>query len=154
MFWLFFSLFLVACGAAATTGAMFEPGKWYDDLQKPSWNPPKWLFPVAWTTLYLCMSVAGARVAQEAGAALPLAFWAMQIAFNTLWTPVFFGLRRMKAALIIIAFLWLSVLGALITHWQVDWIAGALFIPYLMWVSTAAALNHSVWRLNPGASAD
>ncbi|KNG93728.1 tryptophan-rich sensory protein TspO [Pseudaestuariivita atlantica] len=154
MFWVYFSLFLVSCGAAATTGAMFDPGKWYDGLNKPSWNPPKWMFPVTWTTLYLCMSVAGARVAGIEGAALPLVFWAMQIAFNTLWTPVFFGLRRMRAALIIIIFLWLAVLGAMVTHWQVDQIAGLLFVPYLAWVSVAAALNLSVLRLNPDASAD
>lgn len=154
MFWFFFAVFLVCCGAAATTGAMFEPGDWYDGLEKPSWNPPKWLFPVAWIVLYICMSVAGARVAGMAGAALPLAFWSMQIAFNTLWTPVFFGLRRMKAGFVVIVFLWLAVLACIVTHWQVDALAGVLFLPYLAWVTAAGALNWSVWKLNPGESAD
>jgi hypothetical protein len=63
---LFFT-YLVACGAAAATGAMFQPGDWYRNLAKPRWTPPDWLFPLAWTTLYICMSVSAMRVAQLPG---------------------------------------------------------------------------------------
>jgi tryptophan-rich sensory protein len=132
---------------------MFQPGAWYDALQKPSWTPPNWLFPVAWTTLYLLMSLSAMRVAQLPDAGQALAFWAMQIAFNTLWTPVFFGLRRMRAALVVMVFLWVSVAATTVTFWQVDWLAGLMFLPYLVWVSVAGALNFSVWRLNPDQSA-
>jgi benzodiazapine receptor len=153
MDWGLFLTFLAACGGAAATGAMFQPGAWYDALQKPSWTPPNWLFPVAWTTLYLLMSLSAMRVAQLPDAGQALAFWAMQIAFNTLWTPVFFGLRRMRAALVVMVFLWVSVAATTVTFWQVDWLAGLMFLPYLVWVSVAGALNFSVWRLNPDQSA-
>ncbi|MFZ9198416.1 MAG: tryptophan-rich sensory protein TspO [Paracoccaceae bacterium] len=153
MDWGLFLTFLAACGGAAATGAMFQPGAWYDALQKPSWTPPNWLFPVAWTTLYLLMSFSAMRVAQLPDAGQALAFWAMQIAFNTLWTPVFFGLRRMRAALVVMTFLWASVAATTVTFWQVDWLAGLMFLPYLVWVSVAGALNFSVWRLNPDQSA-
>lgn len=146
---LFFFIFLFATFGAAATGAMFPPGDWYEKLNKPSWVPPNWLFPVAWTSIYLLISFAGARVAGIEGAQLALAFWALQIAFNTLWTPVFFGLRGLKAALPIMAALWLSVLGATITHFQVDTWAGLAFVPYLTWVTVAAALNWQMAKLNP-----
>lgn len=149
---LLFCIFLASCFAAGTTGAMFPPGDWYDSLKKPAWNPPNWVFPVAWTTLYLLMSFAAARVAMSDGAGLALAFFALQIALNTLWTPVFFGLRRMGAALVVVIILWCAVLATLVTFWQIDTIAGLAFLPYLAWVSVATALNATVLRLNPDAS--
>lgn len=145
----FFFIFLFATFGAAATGAMFPTGKWYEQLNKPSWVPPNWLFPVAWTSIYLLISFAGARVAMIEGAGLALAFWALQIAFNTLWTPVFFGLRALKKSLPIMAALWVSVLGATITHFQVDTVAGLAFVPYLVWVTVAAALNYKMVQLNP-----
>ncbi|MEM6939743.1 MAG: TspO/MBR family protein [Pseudomonadota bacterium] len=143
-----FGVFLVACGAAGATGAAFPPGKWYDNLAKPSWTPPDWAFPVAWTSIYLLISFSGARVAGMEGSAYALAFWAMQAGFSTLWTPVFFGLRRLRGSLAVMLPLWLSVAGATYYHWQVDFWAGLAFVPYLVWVSVAAALNVAVWRLN------
>lgn len=148
----FFTLFLTylaACGAAAATGAMFQPGEWYKNLNKPRWTPPDWLFPVAWTVLYLSMSVAAARVAMAGDTGQALALWSVQIALNALWTPVFFGLRRLGAGLVIIFLLWLAVAATMLAFWQVDWVAGMLFAPYLLWVSIAGALNRSVWARNP-----
>jgi benzodiazapine receptor len=98
MDWGLFTIFLLACAAAATTGSMFMPGAWYRGLDKPPWTPPDWVFPVAWSVLYLSSAYAATRIAPMEGAAYGMAFWAMQIAFNTLWTPVFFGLHRIKAA--------------------------------------------------------
>jgi translocator protein len=151
--WVFF-IFLLACGPAAATGAMFSPGEWYRSLKKPGWTPPDWVFPVAWTTLYLCMALAGERVARQAGietlAGPALGFWALQIGLNTLWTPVFFGLRRMRAGMLVLSLMWVAVAATLVTFWQVDWVAGVLFLPYLAWVTIAGALNYSVMTLNPG----
>jgi tryptophan-rich sensory protein len=149
-FWLTFSVFLVACGAPAATGAMFQPGDWYRSLRKPSWTPPDWLFPVAWTTLYLLMAAAAARVALLPETGVALAFWAVQIAFNTLWTPVFFGLRKMGAGLAVLIVLWCAVAATLVAFWRLDLWAGLMFAPYLLWVTVAGALNFSVWRLNGG----
>ncbi len=152
MFWLLFCIFLLACLGAAATGGLFPPGPWYDALKKPTWTPPNWVFPVTWMVLYLCMAGAGARVAVAEGNGLAMALWAMQIAFNSLWTPVFFGLQKIKAGMAVISVLWLTVFAAMLALWQVDALAGALFAPYLVWVSIAAALNASVWRLNPDAA--
>lgn len=149
MEWTLFLTYLAACGAAAATGAMFQPGAWYANLAKPRWTPPDWLFPVAWTVLYLSMSYAAARVAALPETGQALALWSVQIALNTLWTPVFFGLRRMGAGLAIICLLWLAVAATMLAFWQVDWVAGALFAPYLLWVTIAAALNRSVLVRNP-----
>ena len=142
-------VFLVASFSAAATGALFPTGAWFKSLNKPAWMPPNWAFSVVWTTLYALMAFAGARVAGLEGSGFAMAFWALQIALNTLWTPVFFGLRHMRAGLVIIAGLWLAVLGALITHFQVDFWAGLAFVPYLAWVTVASALNLSILRLNP-----
>jgi tryptophan-rich sensory protein len=146
--WSLFLTFLAACGAAAATGALFQPGAWYDSLSKPDWTPPDWVFPVTWTVLYLFMSYSAMRVALLPGSGQALALWGMQIAFNTLWTPVFFGLRRMRTGMVIIAVLWVSVALTMIAFFRLDWIAGLLFVPYLIWCTIAAALNWSVWQRN------
>lgn len=149
MDWMLFATFLVACGAAGATGAMFEPGAWYRDLNKPVWTPPGWVFPLAWVTLYVLMSLAAMRVALLEGSQQALAFWAVQIAFNTLWSPVFFGLKRMRAAFVILCCLWLAVAATLVSFMALDSVAGAMMAPYLVWVTIAGALNLSVWRRNP-----
>lgn len=149
MDWLLFLIFFAACAAAGATGAMFPPGAWYKTLKKPSFTPPDWVFPVAWTSLYVCMSVAGARAGATEGGHYALALWALQIAVNALWSPVFFGLRKIKAGMWIVLALWVSVAACMVALWQVDWIAGALFAPYLLWCTIASALNAEIWRLNP-----
>ena len=121
----------------------------FRDTLKTRWTPPNWVFPVAWSSIYLLISFAGARVAGMDGSGLALAFWAMQAAFSTLWTPIFFGLRRMKGALLVMGPLWIAVPGATIAHFQLDLWAGLAFLPYLIWVTVAAALNFKVWQLNP-----
>ena len=152
MDYIVFAIFLAACFGAGATGAVFPPGAWYEKLNKPSWTPPNWLFPVMWTTIYLLIAFAAARVAGLPGSGYAMAFWAAQIAFNALWTPVFFGLRRLKGALIVMVGLWLSVLGCVVTHWQLDLLAGLAMLPYFIWVSVAGLLNLSVARLNPGVA--
>lgn len=149
-FGLFFT-YLAACGAAAATGALFSPGEWYKTIDKPGWTPPDWVFPVAWTTLYVCMSLAAMRVGLSGAPSAPqaLGFWAIQVTLNALWSPVFFGLRRMRAALIVVGLLWLAVAVTLVAFARIDTIAGLLFLPYLAWVTIATALNASVLRRNP-----
>ncbi|MFK7876791.1 MAG: TspO/MBR family protein [Paracoccaceae bacterium] len=149
MFWLLFTIFLLACISAGMTGGLFPPGPWYRALKKPSWTPPDWVFPVTWFVLYVCMSVAGARVALLPANGIALALWALQIALNGLWTPVFFGLQKIRMALGFVLALWVAVFACMLAMWQIDWVSGALFLPYLLWVTIASALNASVWRLNP-----
>lgn len=149
MDWTLLPIFLLACSAAWATGALFPPGEWYRRLEKPRWTPPNALFPLVWSLLYCAIAVAAARAASAEGAQIALAFWSAQIAFNTLWTPVFFGLRRMRAALVVMGALWITVAGTLLALWPVDRIAALLFLPYLAWVTVAGALNYSLVRRNP-----
>lgn len=145
---------LLACFAAATTGAFFRPGPWYDRLDKPSWTPPDWLFPVAWTLLYIAIGVAPWlvwRAAGFAGAALPLAVWAVQLLLNAAWSWLFFGLRRMDLAFAEVIALWLSIALMIVLFLPISTTAGLLMIPYLVWVSFAAALNFAVWQRNKDA---
>lgn len=145
-----FPIFLLACGAAAATGVIFQPGRWYDGLEKPGFTPPRWAFPVAWTLIYILMAWAGARLALLPGAGVALALWAAQIALNTLWTPVFFGAHRMGAGMVIIALLWLTVAALLIAAFRLDLWAGLMILPYLAWLCVAAALNWRIWQMNKG----
>jgi translocator protein len=141
-----FATYLAACAAAAATGAMIKPDQWYAELRKPRWTPPNWVFPVVWTTLYLLIAIAATRVAGNPQAT---AFWALQIALNTLWTPIFFGQHQLRAAFGVMVCLWAAVAATMISFFMVDLIAGLMFVPYLIWVTIAATLNFAVIRLNP-----
>lgn len=148
-----FLIFMLASAAAAATGIIFRPGAWYESLQKPSFTPPKWAFPVAWSTIYLLSAIAAARVALLPGAGVALALWAAQIALNTLWTPTFFGARRMAVAMGVIGVLWVVVAAMVVQFWMLDWRSGVLLLPYLAWLCVAAGLNWRIWRDNPAAGA-
>lgn len=145
-----FPIFLATCMVAGASGFFFKPGAWYQSLDKPAWTPPNWLFPVAWTILYILIALAAARIAELPGNGLALALWSLQITINTLWSGIFFGLRRMLAAAVVIVLLWLSVLATAITFWPLDRLAALMLVPYIAWGSYALALNISVWRRNRG----
>ena len=151
--WITLAAFFAATFAAGATGAAFPPGAWYRTLRKPSWTPPDWLFPIAWTTLYVAMAVAAWRVAGTPSEwAVPgLALWAWQIVMNALWSPIFFGLRRLGAAMLALTGLWVAVALTTLVFWRVDPVAGALMAPYVLWVTIAGALNLALWRMNPAA---
>ncbi len=144
--------FCAACFLAALSGALFRPGAWYRQLNKPSWQPPDWLFGPVWMVLYGMIAAAGWLVWREAGfagATLALVLYAVQLVLNALWSALFFGLRRMDLALIEVGALWLSILATLVAFWPIDRTAALLMLPYLAWVSFAAFLNYTVLRLNP-----
>ncbi len=144
-------LFLAVSFSAGLFGARFKPGDWYDQLSKPSWRPPNWLFAPVWTALYLAMGVAAWLVWQRAGlrkAQLALSFFALQLILNAVWSWVFFGLHRPGLAFGEITLLWAAILITLVLFWRHCPLSGLLFVPYLAWVSFAAMLNFSLWRLN------
>ncbi|MBX9468746.1 MAG: tryptophan-rich sensory protein [Rhizobium sp.] len=145
------AIFVVIVLAAASSGAIFKPGAWYENLRKPGWTPPNWAFPVVWSILYVMIGYAGWLVWTTVGWSLPIAFWALQMVVNALWSFFFFGQRRMGLALIDVGVLWLSVALFILTAWPVSPMASLLFVPYLAWVTAAATLNYSVRRLNTGA---
>jgi tryptophan-rich sensory protein len=144
----------VACGAAAATGALFPPGSWYEGLVKPSWTPPNWLFPVAWTVLYVLIGWATWRISGSGHplAGTAMAVFAAQMTLNGLWSPAFFGLRRPGLAFSVLVGLWVSVAVMIAVYVAVDLWAGLMMVPYLLWVTVAGALNLAVWRRNPAGA--
>jgi tryptophan-rich sensory protein len=147
-------VFIAICFAAAMTGAYFKPGKWYAALDKPSWVPPNWAFPVVWTLLYGMIAAAGWIVWTQPGtgiASLPILLWGVQIVLNAAWSPVFFGLKRMDLGMVVVSGMWISIAACIAAFWPLSPVAAALMAPYLVWVTIAAALNWSVWKRNPNA---
>lgn len=143
---------VLLCFAAATPGALWPPGEWYAALQKPAWNPPGWIFGPVWSALYTLMAVAAWLVWRRGGFAAqgrPLGAFLAQLALNALWTPLFFGLHRPGEAFAEILLLWLAIAWTIAQFWRVQRAAAWLLAPYLAWVSFAAVLNGTLWRLNP-----
>lgn len=147
--------FLFICYAAAGIGSLFttpetSPGGWYETLPKPAWTPPNWLFGPVWTVLYSLMGIAAWLVWRTRGgvraAAAPLALFTIQLVLNVAWSIIFFGQQQPDIAAVEIVLLWLAILATTIVFWRVTRIAGILFIPYLLWVSYAAALNLAIAR--------
>jgi translocator protein len=134
--------------AAASTGAQFMPGAWYTTLNKPAWTPPGWLFPIAWTVLYFMIAVAGWLAWRAGGPGSAVAIWAAGLVLNALWSYLMFGRHDIGAALADIAALWLAIAAFIWATWSSEPRAAYLFMPYLAWVSFAAALNFAIWRLN------
>ncbi|WP_422371727.1 TspO/MBR family protein [Hoeflea sp.] len=138
--------------AAAATGAVFKPGPWYESLRRPDWTPPNWAFPVVWSVLYIAIGVSGWLAWQAQGLGLAMGLWLLQLVLNAAWSWLFFGLRRMDLAFVDVCALLLSILAYIAVAAQLSQTAALLFVPYAVWVATAATLNRSVWRLNPEAA--
>jgi len=137
--------------AAAAMGGFFLPGEWYLRLQKPTWNPPNWIFAPVWAALYMAMAIAAWLVWKRGGFAgqrVALSLFLVQLLFNALWSPLFFGLRNPALAFVDIVLLWLALLGTVVWFWKTRPLAGLLLAPYLAWVTFASALNFVIWRLN------
>jgi benzodiazapine receptor len=151
--------FLLLCfGAAALGGLVTAPATgpadgWYAQLVKPTWNPPSWLFGPAWTVLYAMMAVAAWLVWRRANPEArrrPMVVFGVQLALNVLWSVIFFGLGRVDLAVIEILGLWAAILATIAVFRPISRAAALLLVPYLLWVSFAAALNITIWRLNAG----
>jgi benzodiazapine receptor len=112
--------------------------RWFAALAKPSFMPPGWAFPVAWTILYVMMGLALAMIWQARATparAIAMAMFFVQLALNLAWSPLFFAAHRVHAALF----------GRIRPR------AGLLMVPYLLWLLLATALNYRIDVMNPGA---
>lgn len=149
--WTALAIFVAVNFVAAGSGAVFKPGAWYASLKKPGWTPPNSAFPVVWTVLFLMNAVAGWRVWEAAGAtAWPaLAIYGVSLALNAGWSALFFGAKRMRAALIEVLFLLASLVAVAFAFAPIDAAAAWLLVPYMAWVTIAALLNREMIRLNP-----
>ena len=128
---------------------------WYAGLKKPPYTPPNWAFGPVWTTLYILMGISIFLVWQKGlatnGALLAFTLFWIQLVFNALWSFIFFGMKSKGGGVITIIVLWFLILATMITSFRVSGWAGALLIPYLLWVSIASYLNIGVWLLNKPA---
>jgi translocator protein len=123
---------------------------WYLTINRPSWNPPSWLFGPVWTTLYVLIGIACFLIWKSESAMKKqlLTLFAVQLVLNALWSPAFFGMESPILGLVVIIPLWISILFCVIRFKEVSRWASALMIPYLLWVSFATALNGAIWWLN------
>jgi tryptophan-rich sensory protein len=140
--------FLVTVGGGLAIGFVTRPGAWYAGLVKPSFNPPNWIFGPAWTVLYVLIAVAGWRVFEREPGSAAMAVWAVALALNFLWSPVFFGAQRPEAARAVVAMLLAATVVFIALAWRIDATAALLFVPYAAWVAFATLLNAAVVRLN------
>jgi translocator protein len=145
--------FLLLTFCAPALGAFSMPGAWYATLNKPSWNPPAWIFGPVWTLLYLSMAIAAWWVWRQGGWKLQsgaLRLYGVQLVLNAIWTPLFFGLHRPGWAFVEILLLLTAVVATTRAFWRTSRFAGALLVPYVLWVSFASVLNGTLWWLNRG----
>ena len=125
-----------------------EINGWFATIDKPSWNPPNWIFAPVWTLLYVLIAIAGWRSWMLQLTQAPFRLWVLQLLLNFAWSPAFFGLQDPTSAMIIILGLLVAVAGFILASWRQDRIAALLFLPYLAWVLFATALNAAILMLN------
>jgi tryptophan-rich sensory protein len=126
---------------------------WYPKLIKPFFNPPNWIFGPVWSFLYILMGVSGGLIwnkieTEKEAVKSALLFFAIQLALNSLWSFIFFGLNNIFLALIEMVLLWLMIYETYIKFKKIDKLAANLLLPYLSWVSFAMILNASICWLN------
>lgn len=139
-------------GFLGSTFTMESVKTWYTTISKPSFNPPNWLFAPVWTTLYILMGIASFRVWQKRKTNewfhWAVIIYILQLAFNLMWSYIFFELHQLGVALIEIGFLLLLIIINAFIFYRFDKIAGWLFLPYFLWVSFATYLTYSIFMLN------
>jgi len=146
--------FVVICFGAAALGSLVTAGSvesWYAGINKPPWTPPNWLFGPVWTLLYLMMALSGWLIWRERRHLLAntvLILFSAQLALNTLWSGLFFGLHLTGWAMVDILALWALIGLYALNARKISSAAALLFLPYWAWVSFASALNIAVWWLN------
>ena len=125
---------------------------WYAEIQKPWFTPPNWLFGPVWTLLFTALIVAFYRILrvdpQTPGRRRAIIIFVVQIAFNALWSIAFFGMRSPGLGLVVIVFLWSSIVANMIAFRRLDRLSSWAFPPYLAWVSFAGALNLAIYMMN------
>lgn len=147
---------LAVCFAASVIGAVasIDAGEFYTQLLRPGWAPPGAVFGPVWTALYALMGIAAWQVWRAGGLGanrLALGLFLAQLSLNALWSWLFFAWRLGGWAFVDVLLLLALIVATLVAFWRVRPDAGMLLVPYLLWVAFAAALNYSVWQLNPQA---
>lgn len=142
----------LAVGALGSYYTIPEISGWYQTIQKPSWNPPNWIFGPVWTTLYVLMGIALYLVWKTPDnnnvKSIAVSFFMIQLSLNFFWSVIFFNQHRIGVALAEIVLLWIFILVTILSFSKVNKVAPWLLVPYISWVSFAMILNYSIWQLN------
>jgi len=169
---------ILICELAGAIGSIFTAPairSWYYFLNKPSFNPPSWLFAPVWTFLFLLMGISlylvwsndfNAKVSandaqKKSWNPISAKLWSgtwreenavlifiLQLVLNILWSVIFFGLKSPGMAFVEILMLWFAILYTIVNFYRISKTAAYLLLPYILWVSFAAFLNFSIWRIN------
>jgi len=147
--WTRLALFVVlTVGGGVLVGWLTLPGAWYASLNKPSFNPPNWIFGPVWTVLYVMIGIAGSRLWRDDVGPWPRRLWVAQLILNFCWSPAFFGMHAIGAGLGIIVLLLATIVVLIGMTWRRERTAALLLTPYAAWVAFATVLNVALYRLN------
>jgi benzodiazapine receptor len=138
-------------GAVSGIGTASSIDAWYVNIEKPSFNPPNYLFGPVWTTLYILMGISFYMILQSEKNELrtkAIAIFCIQLFLNFWWSFIFFKFQLLGFAFIEIILIWLSIAAMIIVFFEINKTAALLQIPYLLWVSFASVLNGTIWLLN------
>ncbi len=147
-------LFIIICEAVGIAGSFFTAKAiptWYEKLRQPSFRPPNWIFGPVWTFLYALMGLSAYLVYQNQQrplAKIGLIFFLIQLILNAIWTPLFFGAKKLGWAFFEIVLMWVFIVLSVVSFFMAVPLAGWLMMPYITWVSFASLLNYSIWQLN------
>ncbi len=146
---------VLICQGVGVIGALFTSpaiSTWYSMIQKPSFNPPNWIFAPVWTLLFLLMGISLYLVWNKGlnykRVKVAIFIFFFQLILNTLWSILFFALQSPLLALIEIIILWLAILMTIIIFYRISKVAAYLLLPYILWVSFASVLNFSILIIN------
>jgi tryptophan-rich sensory protein len=146
---------IVICQLAGAIGTFFTLNSitdWYSTLNKPAFAPPNWLFGPVWIVLYLLMGISLYLVwrkgLDDKAVKIGIAFFAVQLALNAIWSPVFFGLHALKLSFYIILAMWAAIALTMVRFSSISKPATYLLAPYIAWVSIATVLNYFIMVLN------
>lgn len=149
-----FLIAVLLCEGAGVVGSFFTTpsiNSWYATLAKPSFNPPNWIFGPVWTFLFFLMGISLFLIWNERSKGkniqTAVLFFFQQLSLNILWSALFFGLHNPFLAFMEITVLWLSILMTISYFAKIKKTAAWLLVPYILWVSFAAFLNFSIWKL-------
>lgn len=134
-------------------GAFFtvsSVNSWFLTLNKPSWNPPSWLFGPVWTLLYVLMGIACYLIWKSDNPLKKplLKLFAVQLILNALWSPAFFGMQSPLLGLLVIIPLWVAIVLCIVQFKKISPLASSLMVPYILWVTFATVLNTAIFVLN------
>lgn len=152
--YLVYSIAVIVCLSAGFIGSAFTSSSidtWYNGIEKPSFNPPDWIFGPVWTVLYILMGISAAMIfltGWNSATKLALGVFAAQLVLNTLWSILFFGLKNPGLAFAEIVVLWLAIAASILLFYRIRPTAAYLLVPYILWVSFAAVLNFRIMVLN------